>query len=157
MSLGAALLLVVTVFRGCLALCVCPRFLWKFLTFSQHLPNSHINAGRLQVLGTDLPILIGAVLDDWADREVWRKCLVQAQRQSCPFRVGEDPRDSMVQQTAEARHNHDISTMHEHCCWGFLPLPASKQKYRGLPKTTGGMKMEREEKTNSGREQLHVL
>lgn len=56
--------LMITVFRGCLALSICPRFLWKFLTLSQHLSNSHVDAGGLQVLGTHLPILLRAVLND---------------------------------------------------------------------------------------------
>lgn len=155
MSFGFAALMI-TVFRGCLTLSVCPRFLWKFLTLSQHLSNSHVDAGGLQVLGTHLPILIRAVLNDWANRKLWSKSLVEARRQSCPLRVGEDPGDSVVQQAAEARHHHDISAVHEHCCWGLLPLQAPQQKYRGLSKTRDGGRMEREEKTNSGREQFSV-
>lgn len=141
-SLGSAILLMVTVFRGCLTLYFCSRLLWKILTLSQHLPNSHVNAGRLQVLGTDLPVLLRALLNDWASRKVWRKGLVQARRQSCPFGVGKDAGHSMVQQAAEARHHHNISTVHEHGCWGLLPLQAPKQKDGGLPKTEDGERRE---------------
>lgn len=155
MSFGFAVLMI-TVFRGCLALSICPRFLWKFLPLSQHLSNSHVDAGGLQVLGTHLPILIRAVLNHWANRKVWRRSLVEAWRQSCPLRVGEDSGDSVVQQAAEAGHHHDISAVHEHCCWGLLPLQAPKQKYGGLPKTRDGVRIEREEKENSGREQFFV-
>lgn len=64
MSLDSVVLLMVSVFRACLALSTCLRFLRKFLALSQHLPDSHVNAGRFQVLGTDLPVLIRAVLND---------------------------------------------------------------------------------------------
>lgn len=145
MSFGFAVLMV-TVFRGRLALSVCLTLLWKFLTLSQHLSNSHVDAGGLQVLGTHLPILLRAVLDDWADRKVWRKRLVEARGQSCPLGVGEDPGDSVVQQAAEARHHHDISAVHEHRCRRLLPPQAPQQKYRGLPKTRDGIRMETENK-----------
>lgn len=103
--------------------------LWgEVLVWGQHLSHRHIHSSCSQVSGAHLQVLLRAGLHHRVQRELGGQQGLQATRQAGTLGTRKDPWDCVVQQAAEPRHYHDVSTVHKHGCGGFISLEATQEK-----------------------------
>lgn len=134
--LSILLLFVVPSWLSCISPLVRGGCLREALPRPQHLSDSHIHSGALNVPGAHRPVLLwhrlhhSAVLQGWTQTAAFR--LWRWLSLGC----WKDAGNSVVQEAALSGHHHHVPTVHEHSGGGVLSAGASQEEDGWLAKTT---------------------
>lgn len=109
--------------------------IWKILPRAQHLSECHIDSRAPDIPAAHRPVLLGQGLHHraglqccgWAAALHFHGCLT--------LRRNEDTRDSMIPQSALARHYHHVSATHVHGSGRILSTEAPQEEDGGLSET----------------------
>lgn len=107
--------------------------LWEALTWPQHLSDSHVHPGALDVFGAHGPVILSYRLQHAALLQGRGRTQV-FQKSRTLLRCRDDARDGVVKQPAWPRHHHHIPAVNEHGSGGVLFARAAQEENGRLSK-----------------------